>query len=84
MINYKVVEIFESINGEGKKAGQLALFIRFQKCNLNCSYCDTKWANSDTSPYTLMSLEELYNKVSRKRNKEYNYYRGRTSTSRKY
>ena len=63
MFNYKVVEIFESINGEGKKAGQLALFIRFQKCNLNCSYCDTKWANSDTSPYTLMSLEELYNKV---------------------
>lgn len=63
MFNYKVVEIFESINGEGKKAGQLALFIRFKKCNLNCSYCDTKWANSDTSPYTLMSLEELYNKV---------------------
>ena len=31
MINYKVVEIFESINGEGKKAGQLALFIRFTK-----------------------------------------------------
>ena len=63
MFNYKVVEIFESINGEGKKSGQLALFIRFQKCNLNCSYCDTKWANRDTSPYTLMSLEELYNKV---------------------
>lgn len=63
MINYKVVEIFESINGEGKKAGQLALFIRFQKCNLNCSYCDTKWANSDDSPYTLMNLEELYKKV---------------------
>lgn len=63
MINYKVVEIFESINGEGKKAGQLALFIRFQKCNLNCSYCDTKWANSDDSPHTLMNLEELYKKV---------------------
>lgn len=63
MINYKVVEIFESINGEGKRAGQLALFIRFQKCNLNCSYCDTKWANSDDSPYTLMNLEELYKKV---------------------
>ena len=46
MFNYKVVEIFESINGEGKKAGQLALFIRFQKCNLNCSYCDTKWGIS--------------------------------------
>ena len=37
MANYKVVEIFSSINGEGTKAGQLALFIRMQGCNLNCS-----------------------------------------------
>ena len=37
-----VVEKFISINGEG----ELAAFIRFRGCNLNCSYCDTKWANS--------------------------------------
>ncbi|CAL7903328.1 putative 7-carboxy-7-deazaguanine synthase QueE [Fusobacterium necrophorum] len=59
MPKYKVVEMFESINGEGKKAGQLALFIRFQFCNLNCSYCDTKWANTKKSPFTWMSLEEI-------------------------
>ena len=63
MTTYKVVEIFESINGEGKKAGQLAVFVRFQKCNLNCSYCDTRWANADTSPYTPMTTEEIYNKI---------------------
>ena len=41
-----VVEKFISINGEGAHAGELAAFIRFRGCNLNCSYCDTKWANS--------------------------------------
>ncbi len=28
---YKVVEKFVSINGEGMKSGELAVFIRFQK-----------------------------------------------------
>jgi 7-carboxy-7-deazaguanine synthase len=43
----KVVEKFVSINGEGLKAGELAVFIRFFGCNLSCSYCDTKWANEE-------------------------------------
>lgn len=42
---FNVAEKFVSINGEGQKAGQLAVFIRFAGCNLRCSYCDTKWAN---------------------------------------
>jgi 7-carboxy-7-deazaguanine synthase len=41
----KIAEKFVSINGEGLRAGELAVFIRFAGCNLNCSYCDTKWAN---------------------------------------
>lgn len=63
MAEYKVVEIFESINGEGRKAGQLALFVRFQRCNLECSYCDTKWANEKNAPYTIMTEEEIYNRI---------------------
>lgn len=46
----KVVEIFASINGEGPCAGELALFVRFQGCNLRCSYCDTMWANAPIVP----------------------------------
>lgn len=42
---FRVAEHFVSINGEGRRAGQLAYFIRFAGCNLNCDYCDTKWAN---------------------------------------
>lgn len=63
MANFKVVEIFESINGEGRRGGQLAIFIRLQKCNLNCSYCDTRWANGDDAPYTLMSEDEIYDRI---------------------
>lgn len=59
MAEYKVVEKFVSINGEGTKAGQLAVFIRFQGCNLNCSFCDTKWANEPDAPYTKMTEKEI-------------------------
>ena len=54
-----VVERFVSINGEGAHAGELAVFIRFKGCNLGCSYCDTKWANSsgaDCSDFTADAL----------------------------
>lgn len=54
-----VVEKFVSINGEGAHAGEIAAFIRFKGCNLNCSYCDTKWANCDSAPFTEESPEEL-------------------------
>lgn len=58
-MKYKVVEKFVSINGEGRRAGELAVFIRFQGCNLNCSYCDTKWANEPACEYTEMTGEEI-------------------------
>ncbi len=60
MGKFKVVEKFVSINGEARCAGELACFIRFAGCNLNCSYCDTKWANEEKAPYEIMSEEEIY------------------------
>ncbi|MDE5569785.1 MAG: putative 7-carboxy-7-deazaguanine synthase QueE [Ruminococcus sp.] len=58
-MNYPVVEKFVSINGEGSRAGEPAVFVRFRKCNLNCSYCDTKWANSDNSDSEFMTAESI-------------------------
>ena len=59
MTNYKVVEIFSSINGEGTRAGQLAVFVRMQGCNLNCTYFDTKWANEADAKFHWTSTEEI-------------------------
>lgn len=41
-----VNEIFDSIDGEGIRAGSRAIFIRLAGCNLRCSYCDTAYALS--------------------------------------
>lgn len=56
---FRVVEHFISINGEGRRAGQLAHFIRFAGCNLQCEYCDTKWANAADVKYTEQTADEI-------------------------
>lgn len=58
-MEYKVVETFVSINGEGQRAGEPAVFVRFAGCNLNCSYCDTAWANQKDTVYRSMTGEEI-------------------------
>ena len=42
----RVVELFTSIQGESTQAGRKCFFIRLEKCNLSCVYCDTRYANS--------------------------------------
>lgn len=53
---WSVNEIFFSIDGEGKRAGSLAAFIRLAGCNLRCSYCDTAYAFTEGTP---MRAEEI-------------------------
>lgn len=38
-----ISEIFTSIDGESKRAGDLATFVRSVGCNLRCNYCDSKY-----------------------------------------
>lgn len=63
MGEFRVVEQFASINGEGRKAGQLAYFIRFAGCNLSCSYCDTRWANEQDADYEIYDEKMLYQMI---------------------
>lgn len=62
-ISYKVVEIFNSIEGEGRRAGLPCTFIRLWGCNLRCSYCDSMYAVEGTG-YTEMTLDEILSQVS--------------------
>jgi len=59
-----VNEIFYSIDGEGLRTGELAVFIRLAGCNLNCSYCDTKYAIKGYLG-TKMIIEEILNEVKK-------------------
>ncbi len=51
---YRIVEIFESLQGEGFNTGMPSIFIRFGKCNLACPWCDT-----DYNRYEMKTLSEI-------------------------
>lgn len=62
----KVVEIFASIDGEGRFAGIPAIFIRLAGCNLQCVWCDTKYAwAKDETVYKEMSIDEILSEVDK-------------------
>ena len=41
-MQYRINEIFYSLQGEGHHEGYPSVFIRFSGCNLSCPFCDTK------------------------------------------
>ena len=51
---YKINEIFYSLQGEGYFTGTPAVFVRLSGCNRHCDFCDT-----DFSTYTLMTASEI-------------------------
>ena len=51
---YDLVEIFESLQGEGRNTGRPCVFIRFAGCNLKCPWCDT-----DVKKRFSASLDEI-------------------------
>ncbi|NME83382.1 putative 7-carboxy-7-deazaguanine synthase QueE [Clostridium sp. SM-530-WT-3G] len=64
---FNIIEKFLSIDGEGPTAGELATFIRFQGCNLRCSWCDTKYSWSKNDITEKLSSDEIYNYIKSNR-----------------
>lgn len=60
----KISSIFNSIDGEVNWWGQgtPTTFIRFQGCNLRCSWCDTPWAQ-DVKGGVEMSIDKVVGTV---------------------
>ena len=60
MQNAKILEIFRSIQGEGKYLGIAQVFVRFFECNMHCTWCDTPGSIGDTTRnYKEYSMEQL-------------------------
>lgn len=55
-----IVEIFDSIQGEGYHMGEMVTFIRTSGCNLACPWCDTKesWNVNAAKEMTISEIME--------------------------
>ena len=58
-MNYPIVEIFHSVQGEGYHSGVSSIFVRFGRCNLRCEWCDT-----DFNKFDYKTLDEVVEIIS--------------------
>jgi len=57
-----IIELFYSFQGEPYSTGKSAVFVRFPNCNLNCKWCDSKYA-SRAKTWKEYELEEVEKKI---------------------
>lgn len=60
---FNIIEKFLSLDGEGPTSGELATFIRFQGCNLRCSWCDTTYSFSEENIEEVLTAKEIYDYI---------------------
>ncbi|MEN3045020.1 MAG: 7-carboxy-7-deazaguanine synthase QueE [Candidatus Hydrothermales bacterium] len=60
-----VVEIFDSIQGEGPFCGRPSVFLRFAFCNLRCKWCDSEYTWKRKVNFMWKSIDEIREKILR-------------------
>ncbi|SHE93537.1 7-carboxy-7-deazaguanine synthase [Seinonella peptonophila] len=60
-----MVEIFQTVEGEGLRAGFPTTFIRLFHCNLRCTWCDTTYSYAPAKPVFTATIAEIVNKVKK-------------------
>ena len=64
-MNAKILEIFRSIQGEGRYAGVPQVFVRLFECNMHCVWCDTPASIGDGKrEYKNLSQDDILAQVN--------------------
>ncbi|WP_375330568.1 7-carboxy-7-deazaguanine synthase QueE [Alicyclobacillus fastidiosus] len=59
-----MVEIFETVEGEGTRAGYPTVFVRLFHCNLRCTWCDTPYSYAPAQPEFEATIGEIVSRAA--------------------
>lgn len=58
-----MVEIFQTVEGEGTRAGYPTVFVRVFHCNLRCTWCDTPYSYAPAQPAFEATIATIVERV---------------------
>ena len=61
-MSLNLCEIFYSLQGESTFTGIPCIFVRLSGCNLDCAWCDTRYAENERTP---LSIEKIIDQIKR-------------------